>query len=244
MGDFLVRWTDHRSRFGKMEPGLRVGRFAKPDISGQYHDGDPAACDCRLHGYLQNPRHLLRLGDQFAIMAAFAEKAFRAGLLKIIAADLLAWNVGRNGHDRDAAAMAVVQSIDQMQVARPATSRANRKMSGQMGFRSRRERGGFLVSHRNPFDLVPLADRVGDSVEGISGQAVDVLHARRHQSVDEHIRYSFFGHRFHKLLLVWAISCTVVFMVGSAVSLNVFDSGYWPGWSPVRATARLPAGPR
>jgi hypothetical protein len=130
-------------------------------------------------------------------MAALAKQAFRARLLKIIAADFIARNMRCNRQDRDAAAVAIIKSVDQMQVARPATSSANGEMPGQVRFRSRRKRGGFLVSHGNPFDVVPRADGIGDAVERISGQSIDVLHARRHQSVNEHIGYFFAGHGFH-----------------------------------------------
>jgi hypothetical protein len=77
-------------------------------------------------------------------------------------------------------------------------------MLRQMRFRSRRKGGGFFVSDGNPIDVIPRTDRVCDSVKGVSGQSVDTLDARRHESVNQHICYSFVAHKFRCLLLVFS----------------------------------------
>src|SRR5665811_1093612 len=100
---------------------------------------------------------------------------FRMGFLKISASDFTAWNLCGNRQNGDTTAMAIVETIDQMQVPRSAASGADCQIPGQMSFRSRRERGGFFVSHGNPLDVVSCADRVGNPVEGVSGQTVDPL---------------------------------------------------------------------
>ena len=78
---------------------------------------------------------------------------FGVGFLKIAASYFAARNLRRNRQHRDTTAMAVVEAVDQMQVSRPATSGTDRQLPGQMGFSSRRERGGFFVSHGNPADV-------------------------------------------------------------------------------------------
>ena len=50
-------------------------------------------------------------------MAALGEYMFRVGFLKISTADFLTGDLGGDCQDRNAAAMAVIKSIDQMQVA-------------------------------------------------------------------------------------------------------------------------------
>src|SRR5271157_4971348 len=56
-------------------------------------------------------------------MAAIAEKLVGMGFLKVIAADLLARNLRRNGQNWHAAALAVVEPVDQVHIARPANFR-------------------------------------------------------------------------------------------------------------------------
>ena len=51
-------------------------------------------------------------------MAALREKMFRMRFLKIAAADFLTWNLGGDGENGNAAAVAIVKPIDQMQVGR------------------------------------------------------------------------------------------------------------------------------
>ena len=146
--DFFVRRTNGGLGFIKMNSRSPVRRCgAKRNVAGQHDDGDTALRDGGLNGDFQNPRHLLRLRNQFAIMTAFAEQTFRPRLLKIVAANFLAGNVRRNRQHRHAAAMAVVKAVDQMQIARPAASGANGEFPRQVGLRAGGKRGGFLVAH-------------------------------------------------------------------------------------------------
>ncbi len=78
-----------------------------------------------MHRDFQDAGHLLGLRDKFAIMAALREEMFGMRLLKITAADFIAGNLRGNGQDRNAAAVAVVEPVDQMQVSRTATSCAD-----------------------------------------------------------------------------------------------------------------------
>jgi hypothetical protein len=60
-----------------------------------------------------------------AVVAALREKMFWVGLLKISAPDFITWNLRRNGENRNAAAMAVVEPIDQMEVTGTAAAGAD-----------------------------------------------------------------------------------------------------------------------
>jgi hypothetical protein len=55
-------------------------------------------------------------------MTALRKKMFRMRLLTITAADFCARDLRRNGRHRNAATVAIVKSIDEMQVARPAAT--------------------------------------------------------------------------------------------------------------------------
>jgi len=65
--------------------------------------------------------------------------------------------VGGERHDRHAAALAVEQAVDQVEVARPAASGADRELAGEMGFGAGGEGRGLLVAHVDPVDLLLLA---------------------------------------------------------------------------------------
>src|SRR6202051_2537379 len=121
--------------------------IAQCDIPGygDYRNAPPR--NCRLHGNLKHPGHLLRVRNQLAIVAALREKMFRMGLLKISASNFTAGNLRGNSKYRHPAAMTIVEPVDQMQIARPATSRANGKFPGKMRLRSGGKRRRFLVPH-------------------------------------------------------------------------------------------------
>src|SRR5258708_2955209 len=106
--------THQRPRLGKMQARLLFDRTAQGNISGQGHDRYTSPRERGLNRDFQDPRHLLRLGNQLAVMAALRKEMFRVGLLKVPASNLLAWNLCRHGEDRNAAAVTVVEPVDQM----------------------------------------------------------------------------------------------------------------------------------
>src|ERR1700684_2837571 len=109
--------------------------------------------------------------NQFAIVAALREKMFRVGLLKISASNFTAGNLRGNSKYRHPAAMTIVEPVDQMQIARAATSRAHGYIPAKMRFRAGGKRRRLLVSHMDPLNLFVRANRVRDAVERIAGYA-------------------------------------------------------------------------
>ena len=110
-------------------------------------------------------------------MAALREEVFRMSLLKVSTPDFSAGNLRRDGQNRNAAALAIVKAIDQMQVSGAAASGAYRQFAGEMRFRARRERGCLLMTHMNPLDLLVGANRIGDAIERVAGDAVNSLNS-------------------------------------------------------------------
>src|SRR5438132_4100789 len=98
-------------------------------------------------------------------MAALREKMFGMRFLKIAAANFLTWNLRGDGEDGNAATVAIVKPVDQMQVAGPTTSRADREASGKVRFRARGERSRLFVSNVGPSNLLLPANPVGDPVD-------------------------------------------------------------------------------
>jgi len=124
-------------------------------------------------------------------VTALREEVFRAGFLKIAAANFAAGDLSRDREHWNAAAMAIIKTIDQMQIARAATPRAYRQSSSQMCFCAGRERGCLFVAHVNPLNLPLPPNRVGDSVKGITGNPVNPFHPGCRKSLHEQIRNCF-----------------------------------------------------
>src|SRR6202521_2087445 len=110
-------------------------------------------------------------------MAAFLEQELRMGRLEIIDADLGARNVRRYRENRRSAAVAIEESVDQMQISRSAAPGAYCQFAGQLSLRARRESRRLLVPNRHPFDLPPLTECIGESIKRIADGAVDAVYA-------------------------------------------------------------------
>ncbi len=109
-------------------------------------------------------------------MTAVLEKLFGVRLLKIRRTKLSTGNLRRNRQDRNAAAMTIEETVDEMQVTGTTASGADREPIRQMRFRASSKSRRFLVPHVDPLDLFMFADGIRESIERISRQAVDTLH--------------------------------------------------------------------
>ena len=147
-----------------MKPWVFLDGVAQCDIARQRYHRDAAPGDRGLNGNLQNARHLFRMRNQFAIVTALSEEVRGFCFLKITAANFLTWNLRGDVQHRYPTAMAIVESVNQMQIAGSATSCANRKPPGKMRFGSSCERGRLFVSRVNPAQALLIANRIRDSV--------------------------------------------------------------------------------
>jgi hypothetical protein len=86
-------------------------------------------------------------------MATPLEQRLWVGFLEIASADLCRRNVRGDDKDRHAGAVAIKQTIDEVQVAGSAAAGADRKIAGQMRLGSRRKGRDLFVPHVDPFDL-------------------------------------------------------------------------------------------
>src|ERR1700733_11456054 len=81
--------------------------------------------------------------------------------------------------------MIVEQSIDEVEIARTATSSTYRESAGELCFSAGRASRFLLVAAMDPFNLALTTDRVGDTVEAVANDAVNTLHAGRCQGFGE-----------------------------------------------------------
>ena len=135
------------------------------DISRNRHYRNAAARHRGLHCQFQDARHLFGMRHQFAIMAALCEKMLGMSFLKISAADFSAGDLRRNGEDRNAAAMTIVETIDQVQVAWTTAPCADGQFPCEVRFCAGSKRCRLFVPHVNPPNLFLPANCVGKSVE-------------------------------------------------------------------------------
>src|SRR5262249_41788046 len=133
----------------------RRGRSGlQSDVAGNYNDRHAAPADRFADRDLEDARHLIGGRHELAIVTAFLEQVLGMRLLKIAGSDLNRRDMRRNGKHGDTRAVAIEQSVDEMQVSGPATSRADGDVAGQMRLGTRGERGNLLVTHMYPLDLV------------------------------------------------------------------------------------------
>jgi len=86
------------------------------------------------------------------------------GLLKKVRANLGRRYLRRNRKHRRQRFVCVEQTVVQMEIAWPATSGANCKISGQLRSSGRSEGGCFFVPHVYPFDLLVVVNGVDNGV--------------------------------------------------------------------------------
>src|SRR3984885_3882940 len=123
-------------------------------------------------------------------MAAPGEDLFRISLLEISTSDFSAGYLRRDGQNGDAAALAIVQAIDQVHVSRPAASGAHRQFASEMRFCAGREGGCLFMAHANPLDVLAGANRIRDAIERIARDAINSLNVRSHQDVYQQVSHS------------------------------------------------------
>ncbi len=166
----------------------------KRDIAGNGNDSNTAFGDGSLHGNLEHARHLLRVRHHFAVMAALREEMFGISLLKISAANFPARNLCGNSEDWNAAALTVVEAINQMHIPRATTSGTYRQLASEMGLGSGGERRYLLVSYTNPANVLSNANRICNSVERVAGHSIDPLDTGFRQNVNQQLGHCFSRH--------------------------------------------------
>src|SRR6266403_6336923 len=105
----------------------------KRDIAGNGNDSNTAFGDGSLHGNLEHARHLLRLRYHLAVMAALRKEMLGISLLKISTANFPTRNLCGNSEDGNAAALTVVETINQMHIPRATASGTYCQLASEMG---------------------------------------------------------------------------------------------------------------
>lgn len=120
------------------------------------------------------------------------------GFLEESAADLLAGDVRSDGKDRRPSAVRVVESVDQMEVARATRAGTDSKLPSKLRLGRCGKSGGLLVADMNPVDAAfgrtsRLTDSVHYWIQTVSDDSINPLHAGSLELFDE-LGSKFLGH--------------------------------------------------
>src|SRR5580704_4436143 len=115
---------------------------------------------------------------------------FRMSFLEVVAAQFTAGNLCGNRKHRNTVAMAIVKTINQVQISRTAAPSTHRQTSGQVRFSARGKSCRLLVPYMDPFKILSYANRVCDAVEGVTGKAIDPADSCFSEDLCYEIRYS------------------------------------------------------
>ena len=196
LAERLVRWRDHgvsRRQSGELWRRRRNSRFQR-HVAGNDDDAHAAFQDRPAHRDLKHARHLLGTRHELAIARALLEEALGMSLLEVVRTDLRGGDLRRDRHHRHARALAVEETVDEMQVTGAAAAGADREVAGDMGVGAGGEGCDLFVAHVQPFDPAAPANGVGEAVEAVADDAVDALHARRGENFN-HLVGDGLGHR-------------------------------------------------
>jgi len=98
--------------------------------------------------------------------------------------------MSRNGKHGHAGAIAIEQTIDQMQIPGPAASSAHCKFVSQMRFGTGRERRYLLMTNVDPLNLRLATNGISQAVKAVSDDAINSLYTRRNKRFNKLISNS------------------------------------------------------
>ena len=99
------------------------------------------------------------------------------GLLEIAAADLGRGDVRGDAEHGYTGAVTIEQAVDEVQIARSAAPGADRELTRQMRLGAGREGSDLLVPDMDPFDLPLAAYRIRQTVQAVTDNSIDAVHA-------------------------------------------------------------------
>ena len=163
------------------------GTPACQDTAGNDDDRDASLGNGCAHSDSENAGYLFGAGDDLTKVRTREKKVFGLRLLKIVGPEFSAGYLRGDRQHGNTAALAIMKSIDKVEVARPATSCADRKFACNLRFASGGESRDLFVPDHHPIDAIVSADGVCKSVERVTGDSVDALDARFQERLDDDI---------------------------------------------------------
>jgi hypothetical protein len=82
-----------------------------------------------------------------------------------------------NGQDGSHASVSIIESVDEVQIARAAASRTDSQLASELRLGPGRKSRRLFVADMNPLDLAAAMKRVGHRVEAVTHEPVNPLDA-------------------------------------------------------------------
>jgi hypothetical protein len=109
------------------------------------------------------------------------------GFLKVPKANLSRWNMRRDSEHRNVIAVAIEKTIDQVQIARPATARAHGKPACCSGIGAGSKCRDLFMACVHPADRIHSIEAVGKTVQAVTGHSPDTLNTGSRQGLRQMI---------------------------------------------------------
>jgi hypothetical protein len=110
------------------------------------------------------------------------------GFLEVSAAELARRNMCGERQHRNATSMTVIQTVDQVQMARSRTAGADAQLAREVRLGAGGKGTHLLVAHLYPCHVVVAENCICEAVQGVAGYAVDPSHAHAREHVYDHLR--------------------------------------------------------
>ena len=191
MSQIFFRRTNFR--WGRIVDNRRVDSNGRSlcQVTRKPDNGHPFAGDSRLYGRLEHTWKLCGSSGYFIIITAIVKKFDGIRLLKIFRTELSGGNCRGDGDYRCAGSVCVIQAVNQMNMSRPATSRAASRATGQLCFCRSGIRPCFFVAHMYPFYLIVFSDCFVYFIQTVACYGVDAFNSGFYQSIYQLFCYFF-----------------------------------------------------
>src|SRR5665213_12381 len=186
-----------RVRGGKQIGAVLVDVYARPvlvahlpflNVLGDGDVNDRASRQRRLDRLVHHVVHVRRSHDALIERRDVHEQLVEVDVLLVVHAYQIVKRVARNGEHRLAIALGIVESVEQMDAARPGRRETYTQSARVLGIAACSERSRLLVSHLNERDLLlPGAQRLEDAVDPVTGKSENRVNAPCDEPFDEEI---------------------------------------------------------
>ena len=168
---------------------LLFDRFLLLHVLGKDDAGDAAIAQSDAEGAIDRvPRRGRRCNRRYEIMTDVLEEVLQIDFLLILAAERCRGRLSDDGDHRLVVHRGVVETVQQMDRARPRRRQADARLTGKFCMGPRHECRELFVPRLDEPRLVPgVLERRHDSVDAVSRITEDALHAPSLQSLDHEI---------------------------------------------------------
>ena len=149
---------------------------------------DAALRERRAAAGVDDRLHVARAHDLLVVDRDVFEERQQVDFLLVLRAEKIVIRLTGDREHRRAIHLGVVQSVEEMDRARTRRRETDAKLPRVFCVAARHERRGFFVADLDERQtILPLTQRLHDSVDAVAGQSEDDAHTPVNQTIREHI---------------------------------------------------------